>query len=172
MAKDLPGTHYHPVAGWLRPSEGERISSNTKPLSPNRWMFGSTKHRQESLRMAGTPWMFYLSPWEKLSNMSMVLTGPHLGKTLLFNVANPHLIHTETKTTSVVLAQKLRGESAFVHPESRPPAFAPSFRDRDPPVRPVKPWFHGTHGVVPKNWNPKTPWFSELFPRKIMWVKQ
>jgi hypothetical protein len=129
MAKDLPGTHYHPVAGWLRPSEGERISSNTKPLSPNRWMFGSTKHRQESLRMAGTPWMFYLSPWEKLSNMSMVLTGPHLGKTLLFNVANPHLIYTETKTTSVVLAQKLRGESAFVHPES-PPARIRTFISR------------------------------------------
>ena len=107
MAKDLPGTHYHPVAGWLRPSEGERISSNTKPLSPNRWMFGSTKHRQESLRMAGTPWMFYLSPWEKLSNMSMVLTGPHLGKTLLFNVANPHRNKNHFSRFSTKIARRI-----------------------------------------------------------------
>ena len=33
-----PLNHYHPVVGWLRPSEGERISSNTKPKPMDVWI--------------------------------------------------------------------------------------------------------------------------------------
>ena len=81
--------------------------------------------------------MFYLSPLEKLSNMSMVLTGPHLGKNLLFNVANPHLIHTESYHFSR-FSTKIARRIGLVNPESPPArAKAPSFRDRDLPVRPV-----------------------------------